>query len=73
MRTGSTEAGRGCDVAGPAPQALAMKDALELITITLLGGVFLVVPVYLAVLLVLKAMRSVGGLVRPIAALLPVL
>ncbi len=54
-------------------QALAMKDARELITSTLLGGVFLVVPVYLAVLLVIKAMRSVGGLVRPIAALLPVL
>jgi len=32
---------------------------------------FIVVPVYLAVLLLLKGMKSVGGLVRPIAALVP--
>ena len=34
-------------------------------------GLLIVVPVYLAVLLLLKGMKSVGGLVRPIAALLP--
>jgi uncharacterized membrane protein len=33
--------------------------------------VFIVVPVYLAVLLLLKGMKSVAGLVRPFAALVP--
>ena len=48
-----------------------MKHARELVTSTLIGGLFIVVPVYLAVLLLLKGMKSVAGLVRPIAALLP--
>jgi uncharacterized membrane protein len=48
-----------------------MKYAREFITSTVVGGVFIVVPVYLAVLLLLKGMKSVGGLVRPIAALVP--
>lgn len=43
----------------------------ELITSTVVGGLFVVVPVYLAVLLLLKGMKSVAGLVRPFAALLP--
>jgi hypothetical protein len=34
-------------------------------------GLLIVVPVYLAVLLLLKAMKSVVGLVRPLAKLLP--
>ena len=38
---------------------------------TLVGGLLVVVPVYLAVLLLLKAMQSVIGLVRPLAQLLP--
>jgi len=48
-----------------------MKFAREFITSTIVGGLFIVVPVYLAVLLLLKGMQSVGALVRPIAALLP--
>jgi uncharacterized membrane protein len=48
-----------------------MKVAREFITSTLIGGIFVVVPVYLAVLLLLKGMQSVVNLVRPIAALLP--
>jgi uncharacterized membrane protein len=48
-----------------------MKYAREFITSTVVGGLFIVVPVYLAVLLLLKGMKSVGGLVRPIAALIP--
>ena len=48
-----------------------MKYAREFITSTVVGGLFVVVPVYLAVLLLLKGMKSVGGLVRPIAALVP--
>jgi hypothetical protein len=38
---------------------------------TLVGGKFVVVPVYLAVLLLLKGMKSAAGLVRPVAALVP--
>jgi uncharacterized membrane protein len=38
---------------------------------TVLGGLLIVVPIYVAILLVLKAMKSVVGLVRPIASLLP--
>ena len=48
-----------------------MKVAREFLTSTLVGGVFVVVPVYLAILLLLKGMQSVAGLVRPVAALLP--
>jgi uncharacterized membrane protein len=48
-----------------------MKYAREFIVSTLVGGLFVVVPVYLAILLLLKGMKSLVGLVRPIAALLP--
>lgn len=36
-----------------------------------LGGLLIVVPIYLAILLLLKGMKSVVGLVRPFALLLP--
>jgi uncharacterized membrane protein len=48
-----------------------MKYAREFVTSTVVGGLFIVVPVYLALLLLLKGMKSAAGLVRPIAALLP--
>ena len=48
-----------------------MRYAREFITSTLVGGLLLVVPVYLAVLLLLKGMKSVATLVRPFTALLP--
>ena len=48
-----------------------MKYAREFITSTLVGGLMFVVPVYLAVLLLLKGMKSVGTLVRPLTVLLP--
>jgi uncharacterized membrane protein len=48
-----------------------MRYAREFITSTLVGGLLFVVPVYLAVLLLLKGMKSVGGLVRPFTTLLP--
>ena len=48
-----------------------MKYFREFITSTVVGGLFIVVPVYLAVLLLLKGMKSVASLVRPIAALIP--
>jgi uncharacterized membrane protein len=37
----------------------------------LVAGVILVVPVYLAILVLLKAMKSLEGVVRPLARLLP--
>jgi uncharacterized membrane protein len=48
-----------------------MKYAREFITSTVVGGLFIVVPAYLAALLLLKGMKSVGSLVRPIAVLIP--
>jgi uncharacterized membrane protein len=48
-----------------------MKHTRELLVSTLVGGLFVVVPVYLAVLLLLKGMKSVGTLVRPFSRLLP--
>ena len=48
-----------------------MRYAREFVTSTLVGGLLIVVPVYLAVLLLLKGMATVAGLVRPVAALLP--
>ena len=48
-----------------------MKHAREFLTSTLVGGLLFVVPVYLAVLLLLKGMKSVGTLVRPFTKLLP--
>jgi uncharacterized membrane protein len=48
-----------------------MKRVREFVTSALVGGLLVVVPAYLAFLLLLKAMSAVAGLVRPIAALLP--
>jgi uncharacterized membrane protein len=48
-----------------------MKAAREFLTSTLIGGVFIVVPVYLAIVLLLKGMQSAGRLVQPFAAMLP--
>jgi len=48
-----------------------MKAFRELVVSTVVGGLFIVVPVYLAVILLLKGMQAVAGLVRPFAALLP--
>ena len=48
-----------------------MKYAREFVTATVVGGLFVVVPVYLAVLLLLKGMKSAATLVRPFAAFIP--
>jgi len=48
-----------------------MKRAWHFTTKALGAGLLIVVPVYLSLLLLLKAMGSIAGLVRPIAALLP--
>lgn len=48
-----------------------MKQARPFVLNALISGLITVVPVYLAVLLLLKAMGSVLGLVKPLARLLP--
>lgn len=48
-----------------------MKKAFVFITKTVLVGLLIVIPLYLAILLVLKGMKSVLNLVRPLADLLP--
>jgi uncharacterized membrane protein len=47
------------------------RPAHGFFTGALITGLLVIVPFYLALLLLLKAMQSLAGLVRPIAALLP--
>jgi uncharacterized membrane protein len=55
----------------PLIKGLLMKSTREFFVNTLVSGLLVIVPIYLAVLLLLKAMQSVAGLVRPMAMLLP--
>ncbi|HVN46170.1 MAG TPA: hypothetical protein VMT66_13155 [Steroidobacteraceae bacterium] len=48
-----------------------MKSSLRFATKALLSGFLTVVPIYLAVLLLLKAMQSVAKLVHPVTLLIP--
>ena len=48
-----------------------MKRFRDFVITSLVGGLLVVAPLYLAVLLVLKAMKSLVGLVKPFAAMLP--
>ncbi len=48
-----------------------MKKALAFVAKSVLGGLLVIVPIYLAVLVLLKGMKSVGQLVRPFAQLVP--
>ena len=48
-----------------------MSKARGFITARIVTGMLIVVPAYLAVLLLVQGMKSVGSLVRPVAALLP--
>ena len=48
-----------------------MKFAREFLANTLVGGLLIVLPIYLAVLVLLKGMRSMAALVRPLTVLLP--
>jgi uncharacterized membrane protein len=48
-----------------------MKKLGEFVMRAFVGGVLIVVPIYLAVLLLLKAMHSVVAVVRPLAMVLP--
>jgi uncharacterized membrane protein len=48
-----------------------MKYAREFVVNAVVGGVLVLLPIYLVVLVLLKGMQSVVGVLRPIAALLP--
>jgi len=48
-----------------------MKHVREFVVSSIVGGLLIVVPLYLSVLLILKVMQAVAGVVRPIAKLLP--
>jgi uncharacterized membrane protein len=48
-----------------------MKQAFAFITRALVSGILIVVPLYLTILLLLKAMRTLANLVHPVAILLP--
>jgi len=48
-----------------------MKQTMAAVWKALIRGLLIVVPVYLAILLLLKAMKSVVNLVRPFTAILP--
>jgi uncharacterized membrane protein len=48
-----------------------MKRIGTFVVGSIIAGFLIVVPLYLAVLLLLKAMASLAGLVRPLAVLLP--
>jgi uncharacterized membrane protein len=48
-----------------------MKESLQFAGRALLSGFLIIVPIYLAVLLLLKGMQSVAGVVKPVTELLP--
>jgi uncharacterized membrane protein len=48
-----------------------MKHVSQFLVRSFVTGVIIIIPVYLSVLLLLKAMKVVAGLVQPIARLLP--
>ena len=48
-----------------------MKQAMAVLAKALIRGLLIIVPVYFAILLLLKGMKSVANLVRPFAQLLP--
>src|SRR5215471_16107926 len=48
-----------------------MKKISEFVVSRLVAGVLVVAPMYLAALLLLRAMKSLAGLVKPFATLLP--
>jgi uncharacterized membrane protein len=48
-----------------------MRQVSKYVLASFLSGLLILVPVYLAVLVVLKAMESVAGFVRPLVTLLP--
>src|SRR4030095_15604721 len=60
----------GPEEIGPRRKRL-MKFVREFLVNALVGGLLIVLPIYLAVLVLLKGMKSVAALVRPFTLLLP--
>ena len=50
---------------------IAVSKFFQSVTSTLVAGILVIAPVYLAVLLLLKLMQSLAALVKPLAGLLP--
>jgi uncharacterized membrane protein len=48
-----------------------MKTSFNFVLRTVGGGMLILIPIYLAVLLILKAMKTVAGLVQPLSHLVP--
>jgi uncharacterized membrane protein len=48
-----------------------MKKSFQHVVNAVASGFLILIPIYLAVLLMLKAMKSLEGLVRPLAGLIP--
>ena len=48
-----------------------MRGFRDFVVSSLVGGLLVLVPLYLAILLLLKAAKSLAGLVKPLAGLLP--
>ncbi|WP_223503632.1 DUF502 domain-containing protein [Pseudomonas sp. GL-RE-29] len=48
-----------------------MKQALGYFTKRVIAGLLVIIPIYLAILLLLKGMKSLGQLVRPFTQILP--
>ena len=48
-----------------------MKQFCQFIARTLVAGVLFILPIYLAIILLAKAVKSLGRLVQPLAKLLP--
>ena len=55
----------------PATRAYLSRKSCELIVSALVSGLLILAPIYLAVLLLLKAMQSLVASVKPFAMLLP--
>src|SRR5271157_226671 len=52
-------------------RGVAVKQFGQSIMQALIAGVLFVLPVYLAILLLLKAAKSLGGLIKPLTRLVP--
>jgi len=50
---------------------MSLKRVAKFFVSSLVGGVLIVAPIYFSILLLLKAMQTVGGLVRPLVKLVP--
>ena len=68
---GSIANGRNLAAHTEPRRARSVKFVREFLTNVLVGGVLMVLPIYLAVLVLLKGMQSVAALVRPLTVLLP--